>query len=249
MRNIIPASGLKKQSPELSPLPLQHVAVIMDGNRRWAALHRLPKLSGHQEGVKTLKEIVKHTSARGLKFLTVYAFSTENWTRDDTEVNYLLELFAHVLSKELDELHNNNVKLHFIGKLDGMPSELSRSFLSATSKTKNNTGLSLQIAVNYGARLEIADAIKRIILDVQAHNLAVDDITAEKVSHYLYTENIPDPDLLIRTGGEMRLSNYLLWQLAYSELYVTDILWPDFKPEHFEKAVAEFSLRQRRYGS
>ncbi len=220
----------------------------MDGNRRWADTHHLPKLFGHREGVKTLKELVKHVSDRGLKFLTVYAFSTENWTRDNTEINYLLELFAQVLTEQLDELHQNNVRLRFLGKLDGMPPDLSNSFSSATNYTKDNTGLALQVAVNYGSRLEIVDAVQHIALDVRAQTLSVSDIDADLINSYLYTKGIPDPDLLIRTGGEMRLSNYLLWQSAYSELYVTNVLWPDFTPRHFDQAVDEFASRQRRYG-
>jgi undecaprenyl diphosphate synthase len=239
---------ISQQSLELKTLPLHHVAVIMDGNRRWAASHNLPKLLGHREGVKTLKTLVKHVGALELQFLTVYAFSSENWNRKTEEVNYLLELFANVLREELEELHKNNVRLRFLGQLDDMPSELSKSFVSAMQRTKDNTGLSLQIAINYGSRVEIVDAVKRILLDIGSDNLSVLDINADLISKYLYTGSIPDPDLIIRTGGEMRLSNYLLWQAAYSELYVTDVLWPDFTAQHFDQAILEFSSRQRRYG-
>jgi undecaprenyl diphosphate synthase len=237
------------QQKELQPLALQHVAIIMDGNRRWAAQHHLPKLMGHREGVKALKTLVKHAAARGLKFLTVYAFSSENWSRDKTEVDYLLELLAQVLSTEVEELHANNVRLRFLGRLEEMPAELRKAFESASNRTKDNSGLSLQVAVNYGSRLEIVDAVKKIALNVKAGELDILNIDVDLLSHYLYTGEIPDPDLVIRTGGEMRLSNYLLWQAAYAELYISEILWPDFTPEHFEAAVSEFSSRQRRYGT
>jgi undecaprenyl diphosphate synthase len=232
----------------LKPLTLQHVAIIMDGNRRWAGNHHLPKLMGHRQGVKVLKGLVKHAAARGLKFLTVYAFSSENWARDQAEVDYLLELLAQVLSAELPELHANNVRLRFLGRLEEMPSNLKQAFESASYRTRNNTGLSLQVAVNYGSRLEIVDAVKKLAFNVQAGELEISRIDAELLSSYLYTHEIPDPDLVIRTGGEMRLSNYLLWQAAYSELYVSDVLWPDFTPDHFEAALVEFNSRQRRYG-
>jgi undecaprenyl diphosphate synthase len=241
--------AITRQSSQLQPISLQHVAIIMDGNRRWASNRHLPKLMGHREGVKALKVLVKHVAARGLKFLTVYAFSSENWTRDQAEVNYLFELLAQVLTAELEELHANNVRLRFLGRLEEMPADLTQAFETASHRTRNNTGLSLQVAVNYGSRLEIIDAVKKIALNVKTGELQIPEIDAELLSSCLYTREIPDPDLLIRTGGEMRLSNYLLWQAAYSELYVSDILWPDFTPEHFEEALVEFNSRQRRYGS
>ena len=230
------------------PFPLDHVAIIMDGNRRWADCRGLPRLMGHREGVKTLKDLVKYTGANGLKYLTVYAFSSENWNRTAEEVNYLLELFAAVVRDELDEINDNNVRLTFLGQLNGMPAVLRQSFESAMEKTAHNKGLSLQVAINYGARAEITEAVQQIAAEVKAGRLSVEDIDADRISSCLYTRNIPDPDLIIRTGGEMRLSNYLLWQAAYAELYVTSVLWPEFSPSEFEKAISEFTRRDRRYG-
>jgi undecaprenyl diphosphate synthase len=231
------------------PFPLEHVAIIMDGNRRWADSRRLPRLMGHKEGVKTLKDLVKYVSPNGLKYLTVYAFSSENWARSVEEVNYLLELFANVLRDELDELHQNNVRLRFLGQLATMPVHLRESFQRSMDRTKANTGLSLQVAINYGSRMEITEAVKAMIIDVEQGKLAPRAIDEQVVSNYLYTSELPDPDLIIRTGGEMRLSNYLLWQAAYAELYVTPVLWPEFTPAEFEKAIKEFTSRDRRYGS
>jgi undecaprenyl diphosphate synthase len=239
-----------KDAAELrgEPLPLDHVAIIMDGNRRWADSRHLPRLMGHKEGVKTLKDLVKYVSPNGLKYLTVYAFSSENWTRTAEEVNYLLELFANVLRDELDELHENAVRLRFLGQMETMPKHLRESFERSMDRTKDNTGLSLQVAINYGSRLEITDAIKSIVQDVERGKVAPGAIDEQLVSKYLYTSEIPDPDLIIRTGGEMRLSNYLLWQAAYAELYVTPVLWPEFTPAEFDKAIEEYSSRERRYG-
>jgi undecaprenyl diphosphate synthase len=231
------------------PLPLKHVAIIMDGNRRWADRKHVPRVWGHKEGVQSLKKLVKHAAKVGLKYMTVYAFSSENWQREEEEVNYLFELFARVLTDELQELHQANVKLRFIGKLDGMPKNLQDGFTNAMSVTGQNTGLNLQVALNYGSRLEIAEALKEIAGKIQNGELSVDAITPDLVSEHLYTRGIPDPDLIIRTGGEMRLSNYLLWQAAYTELYISQVMWPEFNEQEFDKAIEEFRTRQRRYGS
>ena len=229
-------------------LPLQHVAIIMDGNRRWADLRGLPRFMGHKEGVKSLKQLVRHVGRLQLGYLTVYAFSSENWQRSKEEVRYLFELFAKVLTEEFDELSDNGVKLSFLGNLSQIPGKLSRQLEAAMVRSKDNKGLSLQVAINYGSRLEICEAVQKIAADVSAGRLAVDKIDDALISSYLYTRNMPDPELIIRTGGEMRLSNYLLWQAAYTELYVTDVLWPDFSPAEFDKAILEFSRRIRRYG-
>ena len=229
-------------------LPLEHVAIIMDGNRRWADMRRYPRLKGHQEGVKSLKRLVRHVGARGLKYLTVYAFSSENWQRTEEEVNYLFELFGRVLTDEFAELADNGVKLSFLGQLEAVPTRLKRSMQNTMAKTANNTGLSLQVAINYGARLEITDAVKKIASLVKAGKLEPEQITEELINNHLYTAGIPDPELLIRTGGEMRLSNYLLWQSAYTELFITPTLWPEFSPEHFDQAIADFVQRNRRWG-
>lgn len=240
----------KSESPRrLEPFPLDHVAIIMDGNRRWADQRGLPRLAGHKEGVKTLKELVKYAGANKLGYLTVYAFSSENWNRTKQEVDYLFELFASVVCDELGELHENNVRLTFIGQLAAIPSPLKKSFASAMELTGQNTGLSLQVAINYGSRLEITEAAKALAADVAAGKIQLKDIDSEMFSSYLYTSNIPDPDMIIRTGGEMRLSNYLLWQAAYAEIYVTPTLWPDFSPQCFEEAMAEFAARERRWGT
>jgi undecaprenyl diphosphate synthase len=238
----------KSESEAAAGLPLDHVAIIMDGNRRWADKRRYPRLKGHQEGVKSLKRLVRHVGARGLKYLTVYAFSSENWQRTEEEVNYLFELFGRVLTDEFAELADNGVKLSFLGQLDAMPPRLKRSMQNTMDKTAGNTGLSLQVAINYGSRLELTDAMKKLAILVQVGKLKPEDITEEMIASHLYTAGMPDPALLIRTGGEMRLSNYLLWQSAYTELFVTPTLWPEFGPDDFDQAILEFEQRHRRYG-
>ncbi len=180
--------------------------------------------------------------------MTVYAFSSENWQRGQEEVDYLFELFARVLTDELEELNQAQVKLRFIGRLEGMPVNLQEAFKHAMELTRTNTGLNLQIALNYGSRLEIVEAFKEIALRIEQKEILSSEITPEMVSKHLYTRDIPDPDLMIRTGGEMRLSNYLLWQCAYTEIYVTEVMWPVFTESEFDKAIKEFSSRQRRYG-
>jgi undecaprenyl diphosphate synthase len=230
------------------PFACSHVAIIMDGNRRWADLRKQARLMGHKAGVQTLKELVKYVGSRGLEYLTVYAFSSENWNRSVTEVGYLFELFGKVLIDEIDELDDNNVRLRFIGDLSVIKKGLRNSIDRVVERTRENTGLSLQVAINYGSRLEVTQAVREIARDVESGALKPEDINADTIGSRLYTAGIPDPDLLIRTGGEMRLSNYLLWQSAYTELYVTEELWPDFTPDEYERALAEFYSRIRRYG-
>lgn len=230
-------------------LPLKHVAIIMDGNRRWADLHKLPRLSGHKEGVKSLKRLVRHAGAIGLEYLTVYAFSSENWQRSREEVRYLFELFANVLRDEFEELSQNRVRLRFLGDMSTIPVRLRKSFEKSMEDSRNNTGLKLQVAINYGSRLEITQAAKRLAVDVAEGKISPAEITEELLGSYLFTQEIPDPEMMIRTGGEMRLSNYLLWQAAYSELYITPVLWPDFTPENFDEAVEEYAMRNRRFGA
>lgn len=241
--------GASKQFEEgAEALPLDHVAIIMDGNRRWARERLLPRAAGHQAGVKSLKRLVRYVGERSLKYLTVYAFSSENWQRKEEEVSYLLKLFSDVLDDEFAELADNKVRLRFIGDLERMPTKLKNSMLETMEKSRENTGLSLQVAINYGSRLELTQAARAIAMDVKRGLLDPESIDEDLLSRYLYTADLPDPELLIRTGGEMRLSNYLLWQSAYTEFYVTSTLWPDFKPEDFDLAVSEFSHRNRRYG-
>jgi len=224
---------------------LQHIAIIMDGNRRWAKLHNLPSAVGHKKGVDALKTTVMACHKFGIKYLTVYAFSTENWNRKPEEVNFLMELLAHTIKNELNDLYENGVVISFIGDLEKLNKKLQKILSDAVEKTKNNTGVNLQIAFNYGARDEIVNAVKKIANE----NIKAEDITEELISKKLYTSNVPDPDLLIRTGGEMRISNYLLWQVAYAEFLVTPKFWPEFNENSLAEAVIEFKNRQRRFGA
>ena len=223
---------------------LKHIAIIMDGNRRWAKEHFLPSMMGHKKGVDALKKITRACDDFGIKYLTLYAFSTENWNRKQEEVDFLMNLLATTLKTELKELNENNVKMNFIGDLKALNQNLQNILKESKEITKNNTGVVLTVAINYGSRDEITQAIKNIIKDGKKE----EEITQELISNYLYTKNMPDPDFLIRTSGEKRISNYLLWQIAYSEIFVTDTYWPEFDKEHLAKAIVEFGLRQRRYG-
>ena len=216
----------------------------MDGNRRWAKEKLLPSAIGHQKGVESLKNTMRLFDEYGIKYLTVYAFSTENWNRKKEEVEFLMNLLAKTLCNELDEMHKENVKICFLGDLTKLNKKLVEIIQNAQEKTKNNTGVNLNIAFNYGSRDEITNAVKAIVKE----GIPFEDITEETVSKHLYTKNIPDPDLLIRTGGEKRISNYLLWQAAYSEIYVTDAFWPDFDREQLDKAIIDFDKRNRRFG-
>lgn len=227
---------------------LKHIAVIMDGNRRWAKKHKLPSTSGHTAGVKSLKNAVKSCGELGIKYLTVYAFSTENWGRKKDEVDFLMFLLKETFKKELKNLHKNNVKIRIIGNLEVLNSDFQKVLKEAMEQTANNTGLNLQIALNYGSREEIRYAVSRIACDIKNGVISPEDINDKLISDYLYTAEIPDPDLLIRTGGEYRLSNYLLWQSAYTELYITNIQWPDFTKQELEKAILEYGKRNRRFG-
>ena len=223
---------------------IKHVAIIMDGNRRWAKEKKLPTMVGHKKGVEALKKTVIACEKFGVKYLTVYAFSTENWNRTQEEVDFLMNLLAQTIAGELLELHKNNVVLNFIGDLEALNQDLQKTLKNAHEKTKNNTGVNLQVAINYGGRDEIKNAIKKIV----ASGISEEEITEELISKNLYKGEIPDPDLVIRTGNEKRISNFLLWQIAYSELYVTDIFWPDFDENELKKAIEEFNLRTRRFG-
>lgn len=223
---------------------LKHIAVIMDGNRRWAKEKNLPSAMGHKKGVDALKTTLRACKDFGIKYLTVYAFSTENWKRKKEEVDFLMELLAITLTNELAEMHSEGVVISFIGDISKLSDKLQKILANSVETTKNNTGVHLQIAFNYGARDEIVHAVKSII----AKGIKSEDVTEEMISENLYTKGIPDPDLLIRTGGEKRISNYLLWQIAYSEILVTDEYWPEFGRDSLAKAVDEFKNRQRRFG-
>lgn len=223
---------------------LQHIAIIMDGNRRWAKEKNLPSAMGHKKGVDALKATLRACDDFGIKYLTVYAFSTENWNRKKEEVDFLMELLAITLTNELAEMHSEGVVINFIGDITKLSPKLQKILANSVETTKNNNGVHLQIAFNYGARDEILHAVKNIV----AQGLSPDEITEDVISNNLYTKNIPDPDLLIRTGGEKRVSNYLLWQIAYSEILVVSEYWPEFGKNSLAKAVEEFHNRQRRFG-
>ncbi|MCQ2743188.1 MAG: isoprenyl transferase [bacterium] len=221
---------------------IKHIAIIMDGNRRWAKKRGLPSAVGHKKGVDALKKTMRACDDFGIKYLTVYAFSTENWNRKPEEVNFLMDLLGDTLNNELNEMHSNNVVISFIGDISKLSDKLQKILANAVETTKNNTGVNLQIAFNYGSRAEIVKAVQEIVKSGEKN------ITEETISKHLYTRFIPDPDLLIRTGGEMRISNYLLWQIAYSEFIVIPEFWPEFNKETLEKCILEFAKRNRRWG-
>ena len=227
---------------------LQHIAVIMDGNRRWAKEKNLPSAFGHKKGVDALKKTMRACDDFGVKYLTVYAFSTENWNRKQEEVDFLMDLLGQTIKNELKEMHENGVVINFIGDLTKLSKKLQEILANAVEVTKYNTGVHLQIAFNYGSRDEIVHAVKEIAQKVQSGEEKLESITEYTIAKHLYTRDIPDPDLLIRTGGEMRVSNYLLWQIAYAEFVVTKMLWPDFDKDALADAIEEFHSRQRRYG-
>lgn len=225
-----------------------HVAVIMDGNGRWASQRGLPRIAGHRAGVKSVQETIKGAKESGVKILTLYTFSTENWKRPKHEVQALFKLLENYVDAQADNLIKNNIRLSVIGRLEGLPDSVQSKLEGIIEKTKDNTALILNLALNYGARTEIVDAVRAITDDCISKRIRPDEIDEKIFSSYLYTKDLPDPDLLIRTSGEMRLSNFLLWQLSYSELYISKKLWPDFKKTDFLRAVKEYQSRQRRYG-
>ena len=227
----------------------RHVAIIMDGNGRWAKERGLLRTQGHLEGVKRVDEIVEAASRIGLKALTLYTFSTENWTRPEDEVSMLMQTLVTVLAEKLKKLHDNGVRFRVCGRRDGAPSSVLETFDKAAEYTKDNTGLTLNIAFNYGGRQEILDAVRSIAQEVRAGALEPSAIDEDMFSDHLYTRGLPDPDLLIRTSGELRISNFLLWQLSYAEFYFTEKYWPDFTPLEFEKAIGDYQKRERRFGN
>jgi undecaprenyl diphosphate synthase len=230
---------------DLDRLP-QHVAVIMDGNGRWAKRRRLPRIAGHRAGIRAVRQAVEACARLGVPYLTLYAFSVENWKRPHTEVKMLMGLLREYLRKEVGELNRQNISLGVIGRIQELPANVQRDLENTIRKTAANTGLRLTLALNYGARAELVDAVRELA-EKMKHNgeVAIDEKT---FSQFLYTRELPDPDLLIRTSGEMRLSNFLLWQVAYSEIWVTDTLWPDFTQGHLFRAIIDFQTRERRYG-
>jgi len=226
----------------------RHVAVIMDGNGRWAQQRGLPRIMGHRRGVDTLKKLLRTCNDWGIGALTAYAFSTENWGRPHTEVDFLMTLFERVLRQELTEMHAEGVRIQFVGNLRSLPPSLQAEIDRAVQQTRHNSGIRFTVATNYGGRQETVQACRAIATEVQLGKLAPEDIDEELFGHHLYTADLEDPDLLIRTSGEMRISNFLLWQLAYAELYVTDTLWPDFDPVEFHQALGDYQKRHRRFG-
>jgi undecaprenyl diphosphate synthase len=230
---------------DLERLP-RHIAVIMDGNGRWAKRRRLPRIAGHRAGIRAVRQAVEACARLGVPYLTLYAFSVENWKRPHTEVKLLMGLLREYLKKEIGELNKQNIRLGMIGRVTELPGPVQRDLERAQEETRANSGLRLTLALNYGARTELIDAVRSLAEHLQRNGSASIDETT--LSEHLYTRDLPDPDLLIRTSGEMRLSNFLLWQAAYSEIWVTDTLWPDFTQQDLFQAILDFQKRERRYG-
>lgn len=241
------ASSESQGQLQLSHVP-EHIAIIMDGNGRWAKERKMPRVKGHYEGMQTVKKITRHASDRGVKYLTLYAFSTENWSRPDDEVNYLMKLPGDFLNTFLPELIERNVKVETIGFVEQLPEHTKKALFTAIEQTKENTGLRLIFAMNYGGRKEIVAATQLIAQDFKENRLALDDIDEALFSQYLFTKHFPDPELLIRTSGEERLSNFLIWQSSYSEFVFLNKLWPDFSAEDLDQAIHIYNTRQRRFG-
>mgnify|MGYP001823094722 CR=1 FL=1 len=225
-----------------------HVAVIMDGNGRWAKQRGKPRHTGHRAGVGAVRATVEAAAERGVGYLTLFAFSSENWQRPEEEVSSLMTLFVEALRREVDELHRNNVRLKFVGALDQLSDSLRKKIEAAEQKTAGNTGLTLHVAVAYGGRWDITNAARTLVARAQAGEISEADVNERTIADELQLGDVPDPDLLVRTGGEQRISNFLLWNLAYAELWFTEVLWPDFDKDEFDRALAAFASKQRRYG-
>ncbi len=235
----------KKEKPVMLP---QHIAIIMDGNGRWAKKRGLPRQAGHSAGASNFRSIARYCNKIGIKYLTVYAFSTENWKRPEEEVNYIMKLFGDYLREAISDFKNENIKTRFIGDTSVLSSDLRQLISEAEETSSKSTGMTLNIAINYGARQEILMAAKSICSDVIAGNIKPDDINEDMLSRRLYTACQPDPDLIIRPSGEFRISNFMLWQAAYAELWYSDVLWPDFSTEMLDRAIEDFNRRGRRFG-
>lgn len=236
-----------KEKINIAKLPA-HVAIIMDGNGRWAKSQGKPRVFGHKSGVVSVREVTEGAAELGVHYLTLYAFSTENWSRPTFEVNALMTLLVETVRKEVSTLNKNNIRLQAIGNLDGLPEKTRLTLLEGIDLTKDNTRMTLILALNYSSRWEIVEATKRIAQKVAEGQLSPEDIDTTLFTQYLTTKDIPDPELLIRTGGEHRISNYLLWQAAYAELFFTSVMWPDFRKEHFYSAILDYQNRERRFG-
>ena len=226
----------------------RHIAIIMDGNGRWAKERGLPRIAGHNEGINSVREITRECGRLGVEVLTLYTFSVENWSRPITEVSALMNLLLKTIRNEIEELHKNKVKFTIMGHLEDLPGETKRGLIEGVHKTQNNSGLNLNLALSYGSRQEIVDAIQAIARDVSADRFEIGAIDENLVSRYLYTRDLPDPDLLIRTSGELRISNFLLWQLAYTEIYITKTFWPAFRSMELFEAIYDYQNRERRFG-
>ena len=226
----------------------RHVAIIMDGNGRWAQLRQKHRVEGHRAGIQAVRDTVETAARLGLEVLTLYAFSIENWKRPQSEVATLMGLLKHYLRSELDTLLSNNIRFRVVGRRHELEPDVLDELERAEERTASNTGLQFNIALNYGGRAEIIDAVKRLVAEVQARGTSPDALDEADLARHLYTAGQPDPDLLIRTSGELRISNFLLWQIAYSEIWVTDVLWPDFRRKHLLQAILDFQKRERRYG-
>ncbi|MFH2012374.1 MAG: isoprenyl transferase [Pseudomonadota bacterium] len=226
----------------------RHIAVIMDGNGRWAKKRKLRRISGHKKGLEVVKEAVKTCRELGIEFLTLYAFSVENWNRPKSEVNALMGLLKSYLLSELDEMLENDIRLNAIGDLEDLPKSVGKILTDTIERTKTCKGMVLNLALSYGGRNDIIHAVSKIISDCEANKIKSENVTEELFPNYLFTAGIPDPDLLIRTSGEYRISNFMLWQIAYTEIYITDTLWPDFKKEDLIEALLDFQSRERRFG-
>jgi len=236
-----------KEQIDLMKLP-EHLAIIMDGNGRWAKKQGLLRAIGHESGTKSVKSNIETCAKIGIKYLTLYAFSTENWNRPLLEVETLMRILIKALKKELKTLQDNNIKLNAIGNLDKLPRTAQKELLDVIDKTKNNTRMTLTLALSYGSREELINVVKSISDKVKNNIISIDSIDGSIINEHLYTQNLPDVDLLIRTSGEHRISNFLLWQIAYAELYFTDILWPDFKEQDLYEAIISYQKRERRFG-
>mgnify|MGYP006082782327 FL=1 len=238
---------LIKQISDQGDIP-SHIAIIMDGNGRWAKSKNLPRIAGHREGINSVREIVRICGELGVAYLTLYTFSSENWKRPKIEVGAIMKLLLGTINKEIDNLDKNNVRLLTIGNLNDLPKEPRKGMLEGVNKTKNNTGLNLILALSYGGRQELIMAFQRIVNKIEKGEMKSEHISQESIAKELYTSEVPDPDLLIRTGGERRISNFLLWQSAYTELYMTDKFWPDFREDEILDSIFDYQNRQRRFG-
>ena len=236
-----------KEKIDLDSLP-KHIAIIMDGNGRWALKNGLSRVDGHFEGVDSVRNIAEAAASIGIKYITLYTFSTENWNRPKQEVDALMSLFIETIIKELDTLNKNDIRLNAIGDLESLPADNYKQLIETMEQTSSNRTMTLTLAMSYSSRWEIINAVKNIASEVESGKLKSNEINEDIFENYLSTSGIPDPELLIRTSGEIRISNYLLWQIAYSELYFTDVLWPDFREEELYKAIVEYQDRERRFG-